>query len=690
MRDVESAYAEAKGLVPALEEAQRAVSDTELPALESEKRWREAESLQRDIQDRVNRNLGELEASCTRVLGLPASRNTPQEVVSLSPTEDMILHHMDHRMSAFLQHEINSGKKVQVWKVFPGNVRMNAFHGLGDGHLGTQVGCCCIDEKPYLIGCISVSMSPLENYPNHPRGFILHWSVTDHASGAWLNSIPKGWHTYPGISQAQGATAWQTHFAHYNPVLSTKEAWGNLSLISVHSVVVQIPMEGHFEHGGGIKYVLKRAEGYGEAWIKSKGQGDMYLSFDQAIAYLNPPPSPVELPRGVDTDQDDESPATWTWARALAQEIVSSQSFDDSNGLSSYNPSFLWLEQIAAWTEITDYAMNTGSSLAQYVSELRLLLDILWRQGSVQGSGYEDQKEIFYLRDKCSKLEADIQALDAAEMKSRQHQLEKDRLWEMRDVAIKESARVQHEVEKQIGIARKNLVSASGRETEIVLGDLKGLCSTLVLGDEDGRERGAGLFKSWLGGPAPPVSHVFVSESIEKVDAIDAHVVTHVYFEGEREVVDAATAQNSDEATSPSGEEKSQTSVSPFDTVIVSIAFGESFPGRLSTSSLSLHYGLVTHKHGKWIQEPGTAQVAIQRADEEGCFNFEAFRIKHKDGGSVFVDPILRGLCIRFPADDLRMRGIKGIEFVLRSDSDHWLQKEGLEKNFFIHVPLMQ
>ena len=185
------------------------------------------------------------------------------------------------------------------------------------------------------------------------------------------------------------------------------------------------------------------------------------------------------------------------------------------------------------------------------------------------------------------------------------------------------------------------------------------------------------------------MSHVFVSENIDKVEAIDAHVVTQVYFEGEREVVDAATAQTSEEATSPSGEASSQASVSPFDTVIISIAFGESFPGRLSNSNLSLHYGLVTHKHGKWMQ-PGTAQVAVQKADEEGCFNFEAFRIKHKDGGSVFVDPILRGLCIRFPADDLRMRGIKGIEFVLKSDSNQWLLKEGLEKNFFIHVPLMQ
>ena len=130
----------------------------------------------------------------------------------------------------------------------------------------------------------------------------------------------------------------------------------------------------------------------------------------------------------------------------------------------------------------------------------------------------------------------------------------------------------------------------------------------------------------------------------------------------------------------------------PFDTVLLSIAFGEAFPDKLSTSQLSLHYGLVRSQHTTWISAPESTQVAIQieNSSASDIIEFEAFKIKHKNGKNVFVDPIVRALCIRLPVEELRAKKIVGVEFVLKSKDDVWIRKEGGDSNFFVPIPMIK
>lgn len=692
-------YDEARMLLPTLDQSNRRARESDAPAIESEKKWQDADSEQREIRNRVSQGIGELENACKEVLNVPSS-SYKNGTLTRDPTHDMILHHTNFRMQQFLKHQETSRKEVKLWRVFEGVVSMHAFDVLPGGHLGNQLACCSIDDEPYLVACIAVAMDPLVDVINAPKSLMLHWSVSDHEGGAWYNNIPMGWHTYPGISNPHGTKAWQTNLAHYNPVLSIESREEDITQISVHSIIVQIPMAGHFleERGGGIKFILKRTDNCDDLWIKSNHHHqDFYLSLDEAISYLNPSPIRRDqddlnaVPGSVEENADIEEEASmkFLWARALAEEIIQSQSFE--NIPETYLPQYLWVDKIVTWDEITDYDMNAGSSLSQYVMELRLLLDLIWLESSIQGSTYMEQKDLFFLKTECSKLEADIQALDAAEMKSRAIQLEKDRLWEEREIAIKEASRVHGEVKSRVENLRRNILAKAGRDTEVTLDDLKALCSRLVLGS-DGQEKGAGMFKNWFGGSNVPMKHVFVSENIEKVEGMDAHIVTQVYFEGEEAVVNAAMemhGESGDETELLTNESKHSF---PFDTILVSIAFGEAFPDKLSTSHLSLHYGLISQRNGTWIPAPESTQVAIQRekATENDTIQFEAFKIKHKNGKTIFMDPIVRGLCLRFPVEELRLKKVLGVEFVLKSGKETWVRKEGGGNNFFIHIPMIK
>lgn len=688
-------------MLPTLDQSNRLARESDMPALESEKKWQEADAKQSEIRNRVNEGIRELELACKTVLSVPS--DSVKKATSRDPTSDMMLHHTNFRMEGFLNSQNRSEKDVKLWRLFEGTVSMNAFDVLPDGHLATQVACCSINDEPYLIACIAVAMDPLIENSNSPKSLMLHWSVTDHEGGAWHNNIPSGWHTYPGISNPHGTKAWQTNIAHYNPVLFTGSGEENISQISVHSVVVQVPMAGHFleESGGGVKFILKRTDNCDDLWIKSRHyHQDFYLSLDDAIRYLNPPTmrqqrkveTEIADMQGEDVDMEEESSAKFVWARALAEDIIQSQYTEHI--VEDYVPQYLWVDKIAKWIEMTEYDMNAGSSPSQYVHEIRLLLDTLWTEASIKGSDYQGQKTLFFLKTECSKLEANVEALDAAEIESRAIQLEKDRLWEERENAIKEASRVQHEVKTRVENLRRSILTRAGRDTEVTLDDLKALCSRIVLGSE-GQEKGAGMFKKWFGGSDRPVKHVFVSENVDKVEGMDAHIVTQIYFEGDQAAVDAAmkAGQEDQEPTDQEDDLPSHNEAHtfPFDTVIVSIAFGEAFPDKVSTSHISLHYGLINRRHGTWIPAPESTQIPIQREEtSHGGVEFDAFKIKHKSGKNVFVDPIVRGVCIRLPVDELQAKRIMGVEFVLKSGSDIWIRKEGDEKNFFVHIPMIK
>ncbi len=696
-------YDEARMLLPVMDQTNRLARESEQPAVESEQRWQEADTKQTEIRNRVSKAISELEVACQKVLSVPC----PTFQASGSdrgPACDMLLHHTNFRMEEFLNTQNHSGKDVNLWRLFNGSVSTNAFDALPGGHLAKQLACCSIDDEPYLIACIAVSMDPFVDNVNAPRSLMLHWSVTDHEGGSWHNNIPLGWHTYPGISKPHGTMAWQTNLAHYNPAYLTGSNEENITQISVHSVVVQIPMAGHFleERGGGIKFILKRTDNCDQLWIKSQKHHDFYLSLDDAISYLNPPTLRQQFTQQEDEsqeeqeeDMEEESSAKFVWARALAENVIRSMSSDVLK--EKYEPQYLWVNNITRWVEINDYDMNAGSSPSQYVYEIRLLLDLLWTETSIKGSDYKEQKDLFFLKTECSKIEADVEALDAAEMQSRAIQLEKDRLWEERENAIKEASRVQHEVKNRVETLRRHILKKAGRDTEVIVDDLKALCSRIVLGSE-GHEKGAGMFKKWFAGLDSPTKHVYVSETVDKVQGMDAHIVTQVYFEGDEAAVDDAAMKADDEAMKADDEheeddeQRVQEHKFPFDTVLLSIAFGEAFPDKLSTSQLSLHYGLVRSQHTTWISAPESTQVAIQRENSSASdiIEFEAFKIKHKNGKNVFVDPIVRALCIRLPVEELRAKKIVGVEFVLKSKDDVWIRKEGGDSNFFVPIPMIK
>lgn len=233
---------------------------------------------------------------------------------------------------------------------------------------------CCIDEVPWLVCCVCVATDPLVGFQNgSPKSLLLHWSVTDDESSSWHNSIPRGWSTYPGVCEPHGSTAWQTTLAHYNPEIGGQ----GLTQVPVHSVVIQIPMDGIFlEKRGGIKFILKRNDTSDEVWIKSTCHGDFYLSLGPAIKYLNPSLDPAfnshldagrdSGEEGVDDEEDDvvgaiaaagggdeeeseeESSSKFVWARALAEDLIIAREkvLAEEEDSSPYVPTYAWLDEV--------------------------------------------------------------------------------------------------------------------------------------------------------------------------------------------------------------------------------------------------------------------------------------------------------------------------------------------------------
>ena len=227
-----------------LRDAEQVARDCSGPATEANLAWRAELEAEQEIRQTVYASLDQLEKACSRLLALPSS---PSSSVALPRHhEDMIRHHIDWRLNEFLSNNDN----VQIWKSFKCDVTETNCQGV---HIATQVAACCIDEVPWLVCCVCAATEPLVDFQSAPKSLLLHWSVTDDESSSWHNSIPRGWNTYPGVCEPHGSTAWQTTLAHYNPEVGGQ----GLTQIPVHSVVIQMPMDGIFlEKRGGIKYVL--------------------------------------------------------------------------------------------------------------------------------------------------------------------------------------------------------------------------------------------------------------------------------------------------------------------------------------------------------------------------------------------------------------------------------------------------
>jgi len=368
-----------------LRDAERVAHDCSGPAMEANLAWRAELEAEQEMRKTVHASLDQLEKACSRLLALPSSPSSSKALPRHH--EDMMMHHIDWRLNEFLSNNDN----VQIWKSFKCDVTETNSQGV---HIATQVAACCIDEVPWLVCCVCAATDPLVDFQSAPKSLLLHWSVTDDESSSWHNSIPRGWNTYPGVCEPHGSTAWQTTLAHYNPEVGGQ----GLTQIPVHSVVIQMPMDGIFlEKRGGIKYVLtstdvrshaltlslvlratryalrsfarfilKRNDTSDEVWIKSTTHGDFYASLAPAIKYLNPALDPAFNPidpaidaplndgaaSGVGDvggdESEEESSSKFVWARALAEDLIIAreQEFAAEEESPPYSPSYAWLDQV--------------------------------------------------------------------------------------------------------------------------------------------------------------------------------------------------------------------------------------------------------------------------------------------------------------------------------------------------------
>lgn len=219
---------------------------------------------------------------------------------------------------------------------------------------------------------------------------------------------------------------------------------------------------------------------------------------------------------------------------------------------------------------------------------------------------------------------------------------------------------------------------------------------------------------------------------------MDAAVVVQVYVEGTKEAVKAATApppangaakngaaagsaevdatlvaatMGSDstapatvlataaEAAEAAAGRKSKGEGRPaatFDHVIVGISVAEEFPdGRLNTPII-MHMGLVAHQHAKWQPPPDKwactpEMVGLSPSGSAVHVPFQRFSMRAEDGAPVFVDPTLFALALRLPLRDCMERGIRGVEFVLKTSDGKWRswkQGHGASCNFYAELPL--
>jgi len=715
------AFVEADVLVHKLEEARQVAEAAKGPAAEAEKTWQEGHSSLRTIQERMMSTSEALRSEMRSVLDL----QIPGRMESDTLIQDMILHHLNFRLQEFVRG--NKENDVEFWRCFDGIVEPTSW--MPGGWLGMQSAAGCIDGIPYLVGCISVAMTPLDT---SLRSLLLHWSVTDGYHGSWMGSIPTGWHTFPSISQPCGPNAWQTTFSPYCPGIDEDM---KLSAICVHSIVLQIPMAGHLLDRGGIKFVLKRADGYQPEWIKPSNHHDFFLDFSEAIEYLNP--KPKKIVERMDAVADDSSELTsnedlsiidekkigteeiegysgdepqLSWARSVAEEMY--RALEDTR--TTYAPRYFWLDTACHWEENDLPAISSvdGNISSMHMKEIKAFLLCLKKsigkdlkisseinQEQLQAWQQETEMIISKLLDQCSVLQEDIQQCDVADMKLRQLQIERDRLWETHNSATKEAGKLLNELEIKVAKARKCITFVHGREAEVIPRDLSKLCLKLAT-DTLNQRKSSKQFKLWFQENGAPKSRklVFVSESVEKADSVDAYATIQVFLEGDVDQVNDILSKSNSDLTSEEPEDSvsdapdtRQETSSVFDAIVIAVAFGESFPGNISSSPMWMHFGMVSSHHSKWMNPPACWDLSAPQADKneiiEPTCPMESFYIQRTDDRPIFVDPVVKGICLRFPIESLTGKRMNGIEFVLKDGQDGWIKKEG-GANFYAEFPL--
>lgn len=244
-----------------------------------------------------------------------------------------------------------------------------------------------------------------------------------------------------------------------------------------------------------------------------------------------------------------------------------------------------------------------------------------------------------------------------------------------------QTSSLDRQVEQAMEAARKGIANLRGRLTEVTQSDLEALAGQVAV---NGHRRGkrtppgnGGLWNGlpWLSskrnghqnGAASSSSDAsneleFVSQVSAQLAGFDAAVLAQVFTSA--------------------------------DNVIVGIAVAEAFPDGALGPGLSVHWGLVRHRHGGWSDPPpgwSTDTPPGTEGPSGGCTDvpLAKYNMTSDDGSPVFVDPVLNAAVIRLPRAGLE--GVQGLEFLLRSQDGRWmpvlLPEEGGRSNLYVPLP---
>jgi hypothetical protein len=500
----ESAYERARSLLPELERAQAIAAEARDPASEAERRWQEAHSRLMAVQGDAHEAIQEVRSRALVALG------GCDRLV-----DSMLRYHTMWRVQNFREKSPNV---TAMWLNCPSSVTPLTW--LPGAVMLAQTSITVKDEFPYLVASIAVAMPPFATTKQDAlRSLVLHWSVADGPGAGWANSIPQGWHTSPSISHPCGSTAWQTHFAAYNPVLGDSKE--GLNAVTVYSVIVQIPMQGFLEDRGGIKYVLKRSDGGQPEWIKPGNNADFWLDFGPAIAEFAAIKQELEEGQLMKEQQasqglaslgapDVDSIDEWEWVRILAANrsaemglLGSSDKGTAALSLEDVQSACAWLSTVSLWTEVitngdvSSFAMpEQYQSLSKQMEQLRMVLlaeselstgHLAHKNGEQNENKNENEvdqnlEDIVSLLQRCDQVDGALQKYDLASLEARKEQVEKERLWDIHKNASNEAARLEIEVAAAVNGARQGVAALRGRNPpkEVTVEDLDRLAAGIA------------------------------------------------------------------------------------------------------------------------------------------------------------------------------------------------------------------
>lgn len=723
------AVASAQAKLPALEQAKQAAEQHREPAAEAERQWQELHGRLTALQAEAASAMKDLRS------GVVATAGT-EPVATMA----VLRRHVAERLEHFRDSHGLAG--VREWRTFrPVDLPLHSIPG---GRMAYQLAAVDDDDQRYAVVAVAISNPFLfENL----RSLIMHWGVAEGPGSGWTQP-PKGWHSSPGVSTPAGDRAWETVFGAFAPVLQGEP----LVDATLHSVVLQIPLEGMLELRGGVKCVLRRTDHGQPEWIKAgpHNNGDFFLDFTPAIQMFERRRRAVQAAAIAQAREaarlaalekaaaaakaKGDRAATKELAAAVKEwaNLLESDEWDDSEAEESPEEEDLpplvssiddeepdlpepprWIQQIEEFEQLSDLPAERTTS--DHVRTLHRLAT------AVAEARHDGSTEARDLLSRCLEVERLLQQVDLLELNTRAAQQEKEQLQSMYKSAMDESAHLMNELTHAAEAARRTAVKLRGRETEVTQRDLE------AVAQQAAEEL---LKKSSSGGFWPFKEEerqlVFVQQKVMEVAGMDATLVVQVFVEGTKAAVEAATAPHkkadSEEEEEEEAEEAAEADTKPtvagkkkgkdkeaaakpkkrkekkapgFEHVVIGVAVGEAFPDDNLKTPIIMHMGCVAHQYAKWRAPPAKWSCTPAALSEEGAsasqVPFQRYRIAAEGGASVFVDPTLFALALRMPLKDCLSESVRGVEFVLKTGDGQWLSWQhghSQVSNFYAELPV--